>query len=925
VDLVTSRGRGRRILAVAVACWVAAAVAPHAVAAVAGVPIATLTLEGDGEFDRAAIFEVLGLEVGGDIDRKLLRNRILAMYASTDVEWVRVTATETPAGLDVLVELNMKPTIDNVHVGVRNRVLRKRIEKWLEVEHGDVVSVATIDAGKRRIVRKLRERGYARPQVDLYLDFQRQTNTVDITISAELGLPLTVGSVTLVGIDDPAIAAAATPSVRTGRKLTGRFEDKTRQHVEDKLKDAGYWDAEVLQIKRAGGSETVDLEVVVDPGDHYRMELEYPEHSAKAVLNAIPDPKKEEIHPQQTDALAERVRERLQEAGYLLAEVSAELVNDPAGPVLRIDARPGVVRKIASIEFPGAHGLSEKLLLSTVGARKGSVRGLRGQDVSDRSLDQDRLALIDLYRRYGFPEAVIGTPRIEAAGDETARLIFPVEEGTRWFLTDLRIEGLPTETAAALERSPLPIAEATPWDPRQVDEARRRLEGLLADTGYPDGRVEADVDTSRPSEARVVLRAEPSSFVRIGRVVVAGLRHTRESVVTRILKRTGVREGETYSRANMLDAQRQLYQLALFRRVELVTMPGQERHDERGVVVLLEEGLHKSYVVGLGWNETDRVRVTLGWYHLNLFGGAHAFSIETQLSSREQRYQLGIREPRVPKLDVPAYLVVYRTYEEFATYSQRRRGLWIDLGDRYKRPFRLWWRYEYQIVQPDAPDDVLSDLEREDQEARISSIIPTFEWDFRDSPLVPTRGTYSEISVDYAFPMLQANSEFLKLFARTTLYSPIANGRGAVGIRLGAIRPLGPDTGQPANLQTPLNVRYFAGGANTHRAFPTDYLGVPGQTIDADGNALGGNAVVLFNAEYVRKLTSMFSATVFIDAGNVWESPSTVRWQEIRWGAGLGLWFDTPAGPIRLEYGWKLDREPGESMGQLWLSFGIPF
>ena len=44
---------------------------------------------------------------------------------------------------------------------------------------------------------------------------------------------------------------------------------------------------------------------------------------------------------------------------------------------------------------------------------------------------------------------------------------------------------------------------------------------------------------------------------------------------------------------------------------------------------------------------------------------------------------------------------VYRTYEELATYSQRRRGLWLDVGDRYKRPFRSWWRYEYQLVQPE--------------------------------------------------------------------------------------------------------------------------------------------------------------------------------------------------------------------------------
>jgi len=317
-----------------------------------------------------------------------------------------------------------------------------------------------------------------------------------------------------------------------------------------------------------------------------------------------------------------------------------------------------------------------------------------------------------------------------------------------------------------------------------------------------------------------------------------------------------------------------------------------------------------------------RERGEVGWSHLNLFGGAHAFSVETQFSSREQRFQVGIREPRLPKIDLPAYLVVYRTYEEFATYAQRRRGLWIDVGDRYKRPYRSWWRYEYQIVQP---EDVSGEIGREEEEARISSITPTFEWDYRDNPLVPSRGSYSEVAVDYAFPLFQADSEFLKLRARTTLYGDIANGRGAIGVRLGAIRPLGPGDDQPANLQIPLNTRFFAGGANTHRAFARDFLGVPGQTIDTDGNPIGGNALVLVNAEYVRKLTAMFSAHLFVDAGNVWESPSTVRFGDVRWGAGLGFSFDTPAGPIRLEYGWKLDRKDGESPGQWWLSFGIPF
>ena len=884
--------------------------------------IARLQVESDGPVNAETTLEVLGLEIGGTLNRKLLRDAILAMYASTDAEWVRIESAETTDGLDILVRISVKPTIARIHVEVGNRVLRKRIEKWLEAGQGDVVSLTSIEAGERRIARKLRERGYPDPKVDVYLDYQRLTNTVNVSITADLGQPMTINSVRLAGIDDPEIAAAATPKVKPGKKLTVRLEEKIRQNVEEDLKGAGYWEAEVLRVTHVGEGNRVDLEVVVDPGDFFRLELEYPEETAKPVLNAIPDPRREEIHPHQTDALAERVRERLQESGYLLAEVSADLTFGATGTVLHIKAEPGVVRKVDSITVSGAKSLSEKLLLSTVTTHKGAVRGLRGQDVSERSLERDRLALIDLYRTYGFPEVEIDTPHLEAAGEDSVRVDFPVDEGLRWFLTDLVIDGLPAETVAALERSPLPIEEATPWDPRKVEEARRRLEGLLADSGYPDGRVEAEVDASHLGEARVILSTQPGSFVRIGKIVIAGLQKTRESVVARTLKRTGVREGEPYSRSLMLKAQQRLYELALFRRVELLPMPGQERHTDRGLVVLLEEGLHKSYLVGLGWNETDRFRLTLGWYHLNLFGGAHAFSIETVLSGTEQRYQIGVREPRLPKLDLPAYLVVYRTYEEFATYAQHRQGLWIDVGDRYKRPYRSWWRYEYQIVQP---ENVSGEIGREEEEARISSITPTFEWDYRDNQLVPTRGTYSEIAVDYAFPLFQANAEFLKLRARTTLYGSIANGRGAVGVRLGAILPLGPASDLPDNLQIPLNTRFFAGGANTHRAFRRDYLGIPGQTINFEGDPIGGNALVLVNAEYIRKMWWLFSTHVFVDAGNVWANPRDVRFGDIRWGAGLGFSLDTPAGPIRLEYGWKLDREPGESNGQLWLSFGIPF
>jgi outer membrane protein assembly factor BamA len=433
------------------------------------------------------------------------------------------------------------------------------------------------------------------------------------------------------------------------------------------------------------------------------------------------------------------------------------------------------------------------------------------------------------------------------------------------------------------------------------------------------------VDTSTPGQARVVFRADPGAFVEIGRVVIAGLDRTRESVVAKTIRRAGVSTGEPFARDRILLAQRRLYELGLFRRVELLPMPGQERSTQRGLVVNLEEGRQRSYLLGVGWNETDRFRVTLGWSHLNLFGGAHAFSAETRLSGREQRFQIGIREPRIPRLHVPGYLAIYRTFEDFATYSQRRSGLWFEIGDRRRVPFRPWFRYEYQIVRPNAPPDVLSELERENQEALISSITPTLEIDFRNDPLVPTGGTFSSVSLEYAFPAFSASSEFLKLQGRFTAYGKFLGGVGAAGFRIGAIEPLGPDTGEPENLQVPLNTRFFSGGASSHRGFETDFLGIGGQTIDDAGRPIGGNALVLINFEYQRKIQSIFWAVVFLDVGNVWTEPSLVRYEDFRYAAGIGLRLDTPAGPLRAEYGYKLDREPGESAGEFFLSFGIPF
>ena len=136
-----------------------------------------------------------------------------------------------------------------------------------------------------------------------------------------------------------------------------------------------------------------------------------------------------------------------------------------------------------------------------------------------------------------------------------------------------------------------------------------------------------------------------------------------------------------------------------------------------------------------------------------------------------------------------------------------------------------------------------------------------------------------------AFPAFQADANFLRFSTGGTVYSPIFRGFGAVGLRLGAIEPINGDPDFPQNLQIPYAYRFFAGGRTTHRAFYVDSLGIPGQTI-IDDSPVGGNALILLNLEYRRRITGPLFAAIFVDAGNVWASPEQVNLGESSGGPG---------------------------------------
>jgi outer membrane protein insertion porin family len=121
--------------------------------------------------------------------------------------------------------------------------------------------------------------------------------------------------------------------------------------------------------------------------------------------------------------------------------------------------------------------------------------------------------------------------------------------------------------------------------------------------------------------------------------------------------------------------------------------------------------------------------------------------------------------------------------------------------------------------------------------------------------------------------------------------------------------------------ELPLVERFFLGGRTTVRGYEQDTLGPKG----VNGSPTGGNAFVLTNLELRADVAKGFGIVTFLDGGNVWGRTGDIKFSEIKYTVGAGIRYNTPVGPLRIDYGHKLDKEKGESSGEVHFSIGHAF
>lgn len=191
-------------------------------------------------------------------------------------------------------------------------------------------------------------------------------------------------------------------------------------------------------------------------------------------------------------------------------------------------------------------------------------------------------------------------------------------------------------------------------------------------------------------------------------------------------------------------------------------------------------------------------------------------------------------------------------------------------------------------------------------------------YDGSDNLLNPTRGFRAALRVSPEVSFRSKEKHFYaRIQADASYYQPVGDKVVlAARARLGSI----PGT-DIANIAP--SRRFYAGGGGSVRGYGYQMIGPR----DDLGDPSGGRSLSEFSIEARVKtglLGGALSVVPFLDAGAV-DTTATPRLRDIRYGAGLGVRFDTGFGPLRLDVGTPLNRRKGESRIGVYVALGQAF
>jgi outer membrane protein assembly complex protein YaeT len=850
------------------------------------------------------------IQPGLPLDPEAVRRTVELLYATGQFEDVRVEIER--AGDEGPVTAVIRPLPAPLLVDVRvegDRVLSGRtLRRITHLRQGEPLWAARRERAGREAALALVERGYLEALVEV--DAEPAPGGADAVFRVRSGPRVRTGLMYVSGAPTtPGLVLDPLMEPQPGMIYRPDSATSAAEAMRQRLARADYWQATVdVREKYSPGAALMNVVFEVEPGP--RMDAEFrgaavPRSLRSGLRNLLREggTKRDVL-----EAGADRIESYLRGLGHREVSVRAyvEPAPSPGSPASVVfDIEPGPRAEVASVALEGA----DEALLSGLETRQ-------GHPIQDSVLSQDVSTLTRRLEERGHFEATVEADAPEGGG--ALPVVFLAQPGPRATVVDFVLDGPPLPPTREDEApQELAVRPGAPYRVRDVAATREVLLSTWRRRGFLEARVEPEIELSEDrTEARVRLVVEPGPRTIVDNIVLAGLHQTREVTVAREMD---LRPGEPFSFERVLESQRRLLSLGIFERVTISELdPDRER--QRDVVVSVQEAPRTTVSWGIGYSEQDLLRGSVELTRRNLSGLGRTASVFLRGSFRGSRLLLNVREPWLFGRNLDSFVTAFWEEEERTSFDYNRKGGVAQVGQALGSSTTLIYRYLYQdtnVFNVDVPEE---EIDRQFRTYTVSGPAFSVVWDTRDDPLEPRRGAFFGSDLGLSLDALGGASYLKGFFQAATVRRLRSDLALVLSTRLGLAATFGDS---PRLL--PLPERFFAGGAYGPRGWPVDEVGPGAITPDGEFFPTGGNALLLGGAELRYDLTPSFQLATFVDIGNVYPEVRDLSIPELRKSVGLGVRYLTPIGPIRLDYGHKIHRLPGEAEGRFHLTIGYAF
>jgi len=873
-----------------------------------------------------------------------VRDSLSRLWSLGIFENIRVTEVRRSGGPLLQYHFDVRPFVKSVNWQGNAGLDEAQLAAAADLPLGGSAEPDRLERAREDVIARYAREGYFEATVEILGREDPATNGRDITFVLDSGEQYRVGRIEFDGPDR--VPEEVLAKAFSGKRrfipiefITGPFGQRVGrpyqkgavrdgiQAVRDKLGEEGFFEARVnlQEPELDNAAHRVNLRIDVVEGPKFQVEFRGNDKLGDSVLrDQLVFAASGVVDEAEVAANARLLESFYKARGYHFVRVTGILErvegNGSDGDI-RFEIEEGPRVAVASVTFEGnEHFAPEALGAAITTAPPGILGpGFFGSGLfRQQFLDADLRSLEALYRTNGYTRAKVGPPNLQFIDDRSrVRITIPIVEGPPLTVGQVETLGVTLLTPEEIEET-VPLATGQPWNPAKLQEGRSNLLRLFTRKGYLQTRVKAQ-SKRNGDQVDVTYSVEEGKQTRIGRVLVQGLLLTKKDTVMRELS---FEEGEPLNPEKLSETQRKLSGFPQFESVRVTSR--KESLDPRvsDVEIKIREGKPWRLDFGAGYNTEIGAGGFVEVSHDNLWGTRRSISFRQQLNQRGILSDLALRDPAVfntnwegevglrwereepQNVGFKVETLGFRTSVRKALFEEGIRGLTGDLTYRLDRVRR------YDVDPSLAADDITEGTEI------VASLTPSLTLDRRDNKVNPTSGSLHFASLETAGTMFGSDASFMKFrFESHWLFKLLPPTVFALSSRLGLATPFG-----DAN-ELPIEDRFFAGGSTTIRGYVKNRVG----PLNNSGDALGGDALLIFNAEWRFPIWNIVGGTLFVDTGTVTNKVADLFGTDFKTGVGGGLRLLTPVGPVRVDLGYALNPVRDDSRWQFYFSVGNPF